>query len=179
MDAELDRILDDGYLDGLSEMPVAELRQRRAQCQHIETQLSYLRRMVQGRHDIVTGELDRVADGGDPTDIGGLVDRLPAILADRIRGPASGHLPTELEPGELSGRLVERLDAISAQASIGGPAPAEADALTGAADDLADLERDVSAIRRAMFDRIDTLQEQITRRYRDGQADVNEILHRD
>jgi hypothetical protein len=93
MDTELDRILADDYLAGLSDRPVAELRALRAQCQTVETQLSYLRRMVQGRHDIVTGEIDRRSHGGDRYDVSDLVDRLPEILADRIHAPGPGRLP--------------------------------------------------------------------------------------
>ena len=39
------------------------------ECQAVETQLSYLRRIVQGRHDIVTGSWTGVAHGGDPADM--------------------------------------------------------------------------------------------------------------
>ena len=53
MDQELNQILATDYLSGLADRPVAELRVLRAECQSVETKLSYLRRMVQGRHDIV------------------------------------------------------------------------------------------------------------------------------
>ena len=81
MDTELDRILADDYLASLPDRPVAELRALRAECQTVETQLSYLRRMVQGRHDIVTGEIDRRGHGGDRYDVSDLVDRLPEVSA--------------------------------------------------------------------------------------------------
>ena len=58
MDAELERILVEDYLDGLAAIGAAELRSRRGECQVVETQLSYLRRLVQGRHDIVTSEIE-------------------------------------------------------------------------------------------------------------------------
>ena len=112
MDPELDRILTDDYLDGLSDRPVAELRRLRSECQAVETQLSYLRRLIQGRHDIVAGELGRRRQGGDRYDVADLVDHLPQILADRIHAPGPGRLPASMEPGELSGRFVDRLNEI-------------------------------------------------------------------
>jgi hypothetical protein len=176
MDPELDRILADDYLAGLTDRPVAELRELRAECQGVETQLSYLRRMVQGRHDIVTGELDRRRHGGDRYDVADLVDRLPEILADRIHAPGPGRLPVGMEPGELSGRLAERLAEITERVPIESPGDADDAALDAVAVELGDLEAEVSAMRRRLFDRIDALQGEITRRYRDGEVRVDDLL---
>lgn len=176
MDAELDRILAPDYLDGIETRPVAELRALRAECQAVETQVSYLRRMVQGRHDIVTGEIERRTRGGDRYDVADLVDRLPEILADRIHAPGPGRLPSGMEPGELSGRMVDQLASVSERVPIESPAAAEDAVLAEVASDLEDLEREVSAVRRQLFDRIDALQGEITRRYRDGEARVDDLL---
>jgi hypothetical protein len=43
-------------------------------------------------------------------------------------------------------------------------------------DQLEALEREVSDRRRQFFDRIDTLQAEITRRYRTGEASVESLL---
>jgi hypothetical protein len=176
MDTELERILADGYLDDLAGRPFAQLKEQRAECQAVETQVSYLRRMVQGRHDIVAGELERRRLGGDRYDVSGLVDRLPEILADRIHAPGPGRLPSGMEPGELSGALAERLDEISRRVPLESPAEADDEALAGVAADLEALEHDVSALRRRLFDRIDAIQAEITRRYRDGEARVDDVL---
>ena len=175
MDAELERILADDYLDGLGTRPVAELRELRAECQAVETQVSYLRRMVQGRHDIVGGEMERRTKGGDPHDVADLVERLPEILADRIHAPGPGRLPTG-SPGELTGQMADRLAEITAQVPIESPGDADDAALARVSGELEDLERQVSAVRRQLFDRIDALQGEITRRYRDGEANVNDLL---
>ena len=176
MDLELDRILADDYLAGTSELSVAQLRALRSECQAVETQLSYLRRMVQGRHDIVAGELARRQHGGDPFDVSDLVERLPEILADRIHAPGPGRLPSAMEPGELSGRLADRLAEITERVPIEAPVDADDDALAAVAADLEELEHEVSGLRRRLFDRIDTLQAEITRRYRDGEARVDDLL---
>ena len=49
----------------------------------------------------------------------------------------------------------------------------EAVALT---DQLADLERQVSERRQALFTRIDALQAELTRRYKTGEASVESLL---
>lgn len=179
MDAELKRILDDGYLTGIADLPVAELRSLRAECQTVETQLSYLRRLVQGQHDIVTGEVDRRGSGGDPSDVADLVERLPEILADRIHAPGPGHMPVGMEPVEPTGRLVDRLQEIAARVPLESISSVSDDEFDVAAHQLSELEQEVSSLRRAMFDRIDALQAEITNRYRDGQVKVDDILASD
>jgi hypothetical protein len=176
MDHDLERVLAAAYLAGLPERDVAELRTLRADCRAIETRLSYLRRLVQGHQDIVVGELERRRTGGDPDDVGALVDRLPEILADRIRGPGSGRLPDSIESEEPSGRLAEHLEAIVATVPLEEVASVGIERLEATATELADLEGKVSALRRAMFDRIDVVEAELTRRYRDGEALVDDLL---
>ena len=176
MDQEIDRILADDYLDGIADRTVAEVRALRDECQAVETQLSYLRRLVQGRHDIATGELDRRRHGGAPGDVADLVHRLPAILADRIHAPGPGRLPASMEPGELTGRLVVELSGITEAASLDAPDGVTDGDLARAGEQLAALELEVSSLRRLLFDRIDTLQAELTRRYRDGETTVDDLL---
>ena len=49
MTDSLDRILAEGYLGDVSALDITDVRSRRAECKDIETGLSYLRRLVQGR----------------------------------------------------------------------------------------------------------------------------------
>lgn len=176
MDSELKVILADGYLGDLAGLPVGELRTKRASCRDVETKLSYLRRLIQGHHDIVGGELARRRDGGSPDDIASLVDQLPSILADRVRGPGTGRLTATMEPGELSGELVDRYTAVTGRVPLDEPTAVDDAELERVGRDLADLETEVSATRRAMFDRIDTIEAELTRRYRDGEASVDDLL---
>lgn len=179
MDAELDRILDDGFLRGIADLSVGGLRSLRAECQTVETRLSYLRRLVQGQHDIVTGEVDRRRHGGDPADVADLVDRLPGILADRLHAPGPGHMPVGMEPGELTGRLADQLHEISTRVPLESISSVSDAELATSAEQLSGLEQEVSSLRRATFDRIDALQGEITNRYRDGRAKVDDLLASD
>ena len=58
-----------------------------------------------------------------------------------------------------------------------GDLPALDDATLGRlAADLSAFEQRVSGHRRSLFDRIDALQDEITRRYRSGEASVDALL---
>ena len=176
MDHELNLILSDTYLDGLTDRTVPELRGLRSQCQDVETSLSYLRRLVQGRHDIVAGEIERRSGGGDPDDVHGLVERLPEILSDRVRAPGPGRLPTTIETEEPTGALVDRLNAIADAVALDAPSSASDANLAEAEAQLAALEAEVSSLRRSVFDRIDAVETELTGRYRDGSARVDDLL---
>lgn len=174
--SQLDRILSADYLGDLEQRAMADVRTMRAECQEVETGLSYLRRMVQGRLDIVGVELQRRRDGGDPADLSELVGRLPEILADRTRAPGLGRLPQLMAPGEIDPALEAELDEITASHDIETISQVDDDELTGIRQRLEQLEHDVSARRRELFDRIDALQAEITRRYRTGEASVETLL---
>lgn len=178
MDADLERILHHGYLDDLAASDVAAVRERRAECQRVETQLSYLRRLIQGRHDIVVGELDRRHSGGDPGDVASLVERLPEILSDRVRGPGSGRLPSTIEPPQPSGRLLARVESIDEAIALDRPDAMGEPELVGAEAELAELEREVSSLRHELFERIDAVEAELTQRYASGDAKVDDLLRR-
>ena len=76
----IDRVLSEGYLEGLSSLPLPEVRELRDQAEQEEADLSYLRRMLQGRVDIINAELARRR--GDASDGASIIDQLPRILAD-------------------------------------------------------------------------------------------------
>lgn len=148
----------------------------RAECQEVETTLSFLRRLVQGRLDIVGTELHRRADGAEPADLSDLISRLPEILSDRTRSPGFGRLPQTMAPAELDPELQERLDAIVSATTLAAlPDVGDAE-LEAVAAQLEAFEHEVSASRMALFERIDALQAEITRRYRTGEASVENLL---
>jgi len=161
-------------LEGLADLPIDAVRARRGACQLLETQLSYVRRLAQGRLDIVASETAarRAGTEHDQT----LEQRLTAALADRITSPGNGHLPMGLEPGEIDPALLAGLDRAAPPALVSSPSSMDDDQLRQVTDALAGFERDISARRRAMFDRIDFLQAEIVRRYQSGEATVDSLL---
>ncbi len=173
--AEPDALAAD-LLDGLVDLSLGEVRARRAACQRLETQLSFVRRLAQGRLDIVASEVTARRDGTE--DGRTLVEQLTEALSDRITSPGSSRLPTGLEPGDVDADLLASLDRAAPPAQVSDPGSMSDAELRQVTEDLAELERDLSGRRRAMFDRIDALQEEIVRRYRSGEADVDSLLNR-
>ncbi len=84
--AAVDTILDPAFLEEAVRQPMAEVRRLRRQAEQEEVNLSYTRRLLQGRLDIVRRELQRRAEHDGRS----LVDLLPEILAEKGRGPAHG-----------------------------------------------------------------------------------------
>jgi hypothetical protein len=168
-------VTDPGYLDGLEEWALPDVRARKDESTEIETGLSYLRRMVQGRLDIVRAE-QRRREGGSAGDVSDLVDDLPKILGDHVHAPGLGRLPVLMGPGQLDSELESRLEAVLPEARLGVLPEIPDDELESSAQGLTDLERTISSQRRAVFDVLDRLQEEIVRRYRTGEATVDSLL---
>lgn len=166
MTDELDRVLADGYVEDVTSLDDAELRAKRAECEQVEAKLSYLRRLVQGRLDIVSAEIERRRRGGE-ADLSDLVARLPEILADRSRAPGPGRMPTNLQPPD-DDSLTAELDAISGPSALGSLPELPDEQLAAAADQLRDLEQRVSGQRRAVFGVIDTIQAELADRLGPG-----------
>src|SRR5580698_10561091 len=80
LDTELKRVLDPDYLDGISDRDLDEVREMRAECDQTETAVSFLRRMAQGRLDLIHAYLDR-RTRTEINDMRAFVDDLPSIIA--------------------------------------------------------------------------------------------------
>ncbi|HEY2812456.1 MAG TPA: hypothetical protein VGJ03_03210 [Acidimicrobiales bacterium] len=176
MASELDRILDPTYIGDVRALAMKDVRSMRSECQEVETGLSYLRRLVQGRLDIVGVETLRRREGGEPGELSVLVSQLPEILAAGTRAPGVGRLPQLLAPGELDADLEARFESVVAGHDVESLSELSDDSLEQLHDQLEAFEHEVSGFRRQLFDRIDALQAEITRRYRTGEASVETLL---
>lgn len=168
----IDRVLAEDYLSGLESATMDEVRGLRAEAEQEETDLSYIRRMVQGRIDIVRAELENRGDAAS----GALVDRLAQILADEARAPARGlgrHSTLEPSRADEHRRYVERL---VADVDLSDTSARTDDELRRALETLVDEEQKLSTKRREVQKVMDACSAEITRRYRDGEADVSSLL---
>lgn len=160
----IDRIGRPEFIQGLSELPLDELRQRRDDCYAEREYLSLLRRLVQGRAEILKAEVERRDSGGDE---GSLIERLSTILAAEGKGPSRGEAVKVGLPEEemlLARRRVERL---VADAGLSDPGALNDDRLGDAVDLLVREERGVSTSRAEVLHVLDVVQEELRRRYRD------------
>jgi len=172
------RILADDYTVGVHELSMDEVRTRRAECQEVELGLSYARRIVQGRLDIIHAELERRSEGGGPSDASAIVDRLKEgeMLGDHGRPAGNGRLPTLMAPDVASDEFSAEIDEIADADSLAN-LPELSDQVVGKlADQLTALERSLSERRRLVFDRIDVFQAEIVNRYKTGTANPDELL---
>lgn len=168
----IDRVLAEDFLDGLTGLPLSEVRELRREAEQEEVDLSYLRRMIQGRLDILRAELNRRDSSSEQT----LVEGLAAILADEPRAPARGlgrHSTVEPSRADSHRRYVE---ALVADVDLSDVTARSTDELAHAMRTLSEEEQGISAKRRAVQQVMDACSAEITRRYRDGEADVDVLL---
>lgn len=162
----LQPLLDAAYLARASELDVAELRRMRDECEAEERRVSYARRILQGRIDVLRSEASRRTTGGAL----GVLERLSDVLADqgqRPFDPATARPPAAVDPGDLGD---VDLDGVADVTVLDDAELAEL------ADQYAQQESTLSSLRRRLFDVIDRLQSEIADRYRSGSASVSELL---
>lgn len=159
----IDRIRDPSYLDGIEGQSLEDVRARRDECMAEREYLSLLRRLVQGRAEILKAELaSRGSDDARP-----LVDRLSEILASDQPVTSRGEALKVSLPEEemlLARRRIERL---VADAGISDPSELDDDRLKEAVDVFAGEEREVSAQRGDVHRVLDALQDELKRRYKE------------
>jgi len=171
----IDKVLDPDYVNGLREISLDDLRERRREAEQEETDLSYMRRLLQGRLDILRAELAR--RGGEQTD---LVQALPHILSDD--GPAPGprgmgrHISAEPSRADAHRRHVEQL---VADVDLSNPDAHDDASLRRVLETLESEETKVSESRRAVQKVMDALTAEVTRRYREGDANPSDLLPTD
>lgn len=170
-----DRLADAAYLEDLQGRPLEWVRAERTAISAFEDQISYVRRLVQGRMDILTAEQRRRLTG-EEHDLSSLVHDLPGILSEGGHTGVSGRLAAVLDPGEVDIRLAERMSDAAPDSLLTGLTEASDDELTTAQERLAALEHDVSQQRRACHVALDRLGAEMVRRYRDGEANIDTLL---
>ena len=169
----IDRVLAEDYLTEIGSVPLADLRHLRDEAEQEEADVSYLRRLVQGRVDILRAELAR--RGGEGS--GSLLADLPQILGDS--GPRTAprglgrHSNVEPSRADEHRRYVESL---VADVDLSDVSARTDDELQTALGVFEKEESGLSDKRRRIFAVLDACSAEITRRYRDGEADVADLL---
>jgi hypothetical protein len=155
-------------------LPLPELRALRAQLQHDDDVVSYVRRLTQARLDLARAELKRRAVGERTGDITG---ELPTILGSQLTGgPARPPRPTD----DYSDHpLAKELEELCADAGSTDLETLTLEELGSYVAKLHEFESLRSAERKELFGRIDALSAELVRRYRDGEADVEGLLDDD
>ncbi len=138
----------------------------------VETELSYYRRMLHGRMDLLAFELRRRS--GEETRT--LIEALPEILGGGETASGTGGRPTPAvmpELPEAPRRPVDRVLADDFLARL--PSMSDQD-LEEVQAMLVDAEREVSVQRKSAQVAFDGIQADILARYKDGTADQSGLL---
>lgn len=147
--------------DSLADLDLGALRARRDEVRAEESAVSYRRRLLQAQLDIVA---TYGREGGQ--DAEHLVTRLAAVLSDQPSGA----------PGPARAMLTE-VDGIDAPDSLPDDLPRmSVDERAALTERLATAESALSEHRRELLDRLDTLQDELVTRYRDGGVDTAALL---
>ncbi|MGI5455944.1 aerial mycelium formation protein [Streptomyces sp. CA-249302] len=155
----------------LTLLSLSELRTLRRDAQRDEADLSYVRRLLQGRIDILRAELARRSPAGAAS----VVDRLPEILTDapaRHRSSAR-HVTLGTPHSEEYRRLAADMLAEVELSDLAARTDLELNTAMGR---LVRYEQQVSRRRQRLQGTTDECSGEIARRYREGEAQVDDLL---
>jgi len=168
----IDRVLDRTFAANLPALPLAVLRERRAEASAEEGDLSYLRRVLHGRLDIIAAESTRRANG----DKSPLVARLAEILADAPSARVASARHLQLGKDAPAGEYRVELEAALRELALPDLAGCSDRRLQEVATALAGYEREVSGLRRRIQAVADECAADLARRYREGEAAIDDLL---
>lgn len=154
----------------LKTLTLPEVRVLRRRAQQDEADLSYVRRLLQGRIDILRAELTHRTDPSSP-----LLDLLPQILADTPSQHRSSarHVTVGTPQGDEYRELAEGMLDEVGLSDLTARTDAE---LHQAMARLVRYEEQVSRRRQALQHTADDCSKEIARRYREGEAQVDDLL---
>ena len=167
----IDVLLDPEFLSDLETASVSTLRERRQMADEVETELSFYRRLLHGRMDLLAFELNRRS--GEETR--SLIEALPEILgAGERAGGQQQRVPQMLAP-DLPEERRRHIDRVLEDDFLSRLPDCAIEELAEIQVVLADTEQDISTGRKAVQQVFDTIQGEIMRRYKDGQVDTDEL----
>lgn len=146
---------------------LAQIRAERSSLQREEDIVSFVRRLAQGRLDLVEDERRRRESGIDDPPAP-LEERLAAVFGQQ-HGGGSARPPRETEV-PTDHPLLQQLDELCASYGFESMETLEDRALSELSGALAMFEKECSRQRHEMFDRIDALTAEVVRRVREAGA---------
>jgi hypothetical protein len=167
----IDKVLAHDFTVGLEAIEIGDLRERRLEAEQEEADLSYVRRMLQGRMDILRAELARRSGGSEAK----IVDHLSQVLSDTGRHDHGLGRFLRVEPSRVDEhrRSVEQ---VIADVGISGVEGQSDEDIRGALGRLEEFEISISEDRQGVQKVMDTLTAEVAGRYKNGSASVDDLL---
>lgn len=181
----IDRLLSGDVLTNLADMDADALLRLRDDAAHEEADLSYVRRLLQGRMDLLRFEQEHRA-AGRPEDTPGmpaagddeeLVHALTRVLTSGADSPDDVpplSTPETMEPQDVELRRREAESAV-ADARVSNLGALQDNDLAAAVERLRKLESQVSTSRRRVQEVVDALAEEVTRRVELGELPAESL----
>jgi hypothetical protein len=160
----IDRILEPQYAERLDALSLDELRSRHDECLAEREYLSLLRRLVQGRAEILKAEVEGRGGTGQE---GTLVERLSKVLSSEGHVTSRGEAVKVGLPEEELLQARRRVERLAMDAGLSDPTALDDRQLSGAVDVLEAEEHEVSRDRSAVIDVLDRVQDELKRRYKE------------
>jgi hypothetical protein len=177
----IDRVLAPGFADDVAGLSPDELRRRRHVAEQEEVDLSYARRLLQGRLDLLRSEQRRrsgdelVSVPGERTDEQIVRDIVAAMGDD---GPRRDHglgRHLDIEPSRV-GEHRRAAELVVADPHISDGTRLSDEELADAIERIAGLEQQLSLNRQRVQHVSDALTEEVARRFREGELSVGDSL---
>ena len=138
----------------------------------LENGFSYVRRVAQGRLDLLSKETESRASGGGG-DLHDLVERLPEMLSAGVRAGVGGRVEQELQPPDhVVDPLTEKLDGVVGPSMITSVAELADEAMSSGVIALSNFEEELSTARRSLHSVIDSINDELARRISDSESPV-------
>jgi hypothetical protein len=157
----IDQVLTPGFTEGLGSLDTDEVRRRRDLSRAELEYLSFLRRLLQGRRDLLRDEIDRRRTGGEAQPV---VERVVSVLAEGGRGPSRGEAPMMRMPPEEIAMARRRVERLLSDARLSDMEALPDPELEDAVGTIEREEREVSDVRSRVIEVQDSLQEEMKRR---------------
>lgn len=153
-----------------SSLALPELRAERDRLRTIEDAVSFVRRLAQGRIDLVAAV--RTSRSG-----GSAVTAADIVKSGVGPAPSTGSARPPRDTDVAADHpLLAEFDELCDRMGFDNMAELDESALDALESALRTFEATQSEIRRRLFDRIDALTAELVRRYRDGGASVDALL---
>lgn len=159
----IDEVLDPAFVEGLDDLDLETLRHRRSVADEVENELSYYRRLLQGRLDLLRFEVRRRSGEEERS----LIEALPEILSDRATGAPRHptYLSTDLPPlPDVGKRDIDKLLGADVVISLNESSDEQ---VSSAIEAIAEMESEISGRRKEVQKVADALAEAVASRYRD------------
>lgn len=171
----IDRVTAEDFLAGMDAKSAGDLRTMRDDCREEEEQLSYARRVLLGQLDVLQHELASRGEGS--ADHMARVEAIVQVFGEGDHAGGGGMPAAHREmyaPSGPSGR--RRGDSVLEETPLGKVAEMSDAEVSTLIDKVSGEAEWITSKRRVVLNHLDTLQQELVLRYREGTTTIADIV---